>query len=66
MNLRMKPQATKATPEQIERAIKRQRAGLGPELSDVHPVLDAILGGAILAAFFGGMIAAWIFTGAGL
>ncbi|HLW29196.1 MAG TPA: hypothetical protein VKY54_15820 [Kiloniellales bacterium] len=61
----MKPQATRATPEQIDRAIKRQRAGLGPELRDVYPVLDAILGGAMLAAFFGSMITAWIFIGAG-
>lgn len=62
----MKQQAVKATPEQIERAIKRQRAGLKPEFADLYPKTELALGALTLIAFFGGLILAWIDVGAAL
>lgn len=61
----MKQQATKATRAQIERTIKRQRAGLGAEFAHRHPLAD-FAGAALLAVSIGGMVAYWIKTGAGL
>jgi hypothetical protein len=62
----MKRQATKANRAQIEHHIKRQRAGLPADFAHAHPVIDAMIGGLILAAGFGGMIAIWISVGAGV
>lgn len=36
------------------------------EFAQEHPIIDAMIGGLILAAGFGGMIAIWISVGAGL
>ena len=63
----MNRQATRANFAQIEKHISRQRAGIsGMEFAESHPVLDAILGTVALATGFGGMIAIWIYVGAGL
>ena len=63
----MNKQATRANRAQIEKHICRQRAGIpGMEFAESHPVLDAILGTVVLATGFGGMIAAWVYVGAGL
>lgn len=36
------------------------------EFAQEHPIIDAMIGGLILAAGFGGMIAIWISVGAGV
>lgn len=36
------------------------------EFAQQYPIIDAMIGGLILAAGFGGMIAIWISVGAGL
>ena len=59
-------QATKANHAQLENHIKRQRAGMTSEFAHDHPIIDAIAGSLILAVSVGGMIAYWIYVGAGL
>lgn len=60
------PQATRATPEQIQHHILRQSHGLKSDFAHMHPIADAILGTLTLALFFGGMFAAFVHQGAGL
>lgn len=61
-----KRQATKANKAQIEQHIQRQRAGLGGDWEQDHPVIAAIIGATVLVLAIGGMGAAWIAQGAQL
>lgn len=63
----MRHQATKANEAQIRQHIERQRRGIpGMEFAQSHPIIDAVAGSLVLAAFFGWMAWAWIKVGAGL
>lgn len=62
----MRTQATKATRQQINHHILRQRDGLKSDFSHMHPIADAIIGSLTLALFFGGMFATAIYQGANL
>lgn len=60
-------QATKANDAQIRHHIERQRSGIpGMEFAHRHPIIDAVVGGIILALFFGTAIAGWIAIGSGV
>lgn len=62
-----KKQATRANRNQIEQHIKRQRQGIpGMEFAHRHPILDAVLGALLLAAFITITIGALIKCGAGI
>lgn len=62
----MKRQATRLNSAQIEQEIGRQLQGLPCQFAHRHPILDSIIGAAVLLVGFGGMIALWIAVGAGL
>lgn len=62
----MKSQATKLNQAQLEQEIERQLQGLPCQFAHRHPILDSIIGAAVLVVGIGGMIALWIAAGAGL
>ncbi len=62
----MKSQATKLNPAQLQHEIERQRNGLPCEFAHRRPVLDALLGAAVITIAIGGMVGYWIAKGAGL
>ena len=76
----MKPQATRCTQKELAYLVYWQQRGYTfgpgekpptstltpPSMATRRPILDAVLGAAVLALGVGGMLTLWIEAGAGL
>lgn len=61
-----KPMATPVTPAALPHIQRFRRAGAKAPWVITRPVLDAVLGSVVLAAFMAAMMGMWISQGSGL